>query len=117
MSTTQSERTKQRRRLLKSAAAVPAIFALPAGAQVANSSINACVIRGLHANGLPDSPVTEPDGWVRQNEGTMQNPSYVAQRNDQANNDFVYGASCWNSVQAATGRGPTATPGSNLLIP
>ncbi len=111
MSTTQSERTKQRRRLLKSAAAVPAIFALPAGAQVANSSLNACVDKGFPpGTPVPANPIpaSDTDKWVRSFQSDPVPGNYL---------EFVDGkpvatASCWNSVHPA---GPRADEGSNLI--
>lgn len=113
MSTSQSERTKQRRRLLKGAAAVPAIFALPAGAQVANSSLNACVDKGFPpGTAMPVNPNPLPDQWVRHFQaagpgGTPPAGNYL---------EFVDGkpvatASCWNSVHPS---GPFAN-GDNLI--
>ncbi|EXI89278.1 MAG: hypothetical protein AW11_01601 [Candidatus Accumulibacter regalis] len=116
MSMTESERTKlRRRRLLKSAAAVPAIFVLPAGAEVANSSLNACVARGFPpGTQTPANPIpaTSHDQWVRsfQPAGPNDNPpagNYL---------QFVDGkpvatASCWNSVHPG---GPFAD-GQNLI--
>jgi len=114
MSTTQSERTKQRRRLLKSAAAVPAIFALPAGAQVANSSLNACVDKGLPPpNTILDNPIAGSDQWVRKFQATDQNGNAAPGNYLQ----FVDGkpvatASCWNSVHPGAN-----VPSDTNLIP
>jgi len=113
MSTTQSERTKQRRRLLKSAAAVPAIFALPAGASVANSSLNACIDRGIAANPTPALrlDLDKTDIWVRQSQksGSEGEGNYLAFVDGQP----VAGASCWNSVQASGGQ---MADSNNILI-
>ncbi|WP_374683155.1 hypothetical protein [Accumulibacter sp.] len=112
MSMTESERTKlRRRRLLKSAAAVPAIFVLPAGAQVANSSLNACVARGFPpGTATPANPIQTADQWVRSVDAAS--PGHPAGNYLQ----FVDGkpvatASCWNSVHPG---GPFAD-GQNLI--
>ncbi len=119
MSTTPSERTQQRRRLLKAAASAPAIFVLPTGVALANSSLNACIQRGIDH---PPSPYpTEPaqinstvtDEWVRRQSIASDNTTiiYIAEPN-QIDGRFVAGASCWNSVHPS---GPAANPMTNLI--
>lgn len=113
MSTTQSERIKQRRRLLKSAAAAPAIFVLPTGAAIANSSLSGCVTKGINNNPAPAQTTNAPDGWVRvRNTVTPPNPQTYDLVPNNVDGRFVYGASCWNSVHPG---GPMAD--QNNLIP
>ncbi|MBE2259250.1 MAG: hypothetical protein H6942_14890 [Candidatus Accumulibacter sp.] len=116
MSTTQSERTRQRRRLLKNAAAVPAIFVLPTGAALANTSANACVEKGLRLNNFQPIPrvTDQPDQWVRQPKAGAQQGDKTTYEIVRLDNDTpVAGASCWNSIHP---HGPKAGAG-NLLIP
>ena len=94
MSSPLSERTKQRRRLLKAAAGIPAIVVLPVGAQTAAGSLT-CVDKGRLEN--PDPPVdivATPDVWVREelSDGTYK---LVI---DQTSQQPVAHGSCWNSI-------------------
>lgn len=119
MSTTPSERTAQRRRLLKSAAAAPAIFVLPVGQALAASSLFACVDRGLEGVNVSSIPAKLPadqtDQWVREFRTTGSTPApdpgnYLVY--DQTTGNPVAYASCWNSVHAS---GPAAESGTNLI--
>lgn len=128
MSETSSERTEQRRKLLKKAAAVPAIFVLPStGRAVAASSVHACVEKGLIANGTTAiPPYLDPAGpkptdeWVREYkpanpnvfpDGTPEG-NYLVYDNTGVQPRPVAHASCWNSVNP---NGPYADPKTNLI--
>jgi len=120
MSTTPSERTQQRRRLLKAAASAPGIFVLPTGVALANSSLNACIQRGIEhpPSPYPTTPEeinsTSTDGWVRRQSTNSEGTTvYIAEPNDPITDGrFVAGASCWNSVHPG---GPAADPNTNLI--
>ncbi|MEF8755779.1 MAG: hypothetical protein V5B60_17935 [Accumulibacter sp.] len=125
MSETSNDRTAQRRKLLKKAAAVPAIFVLPStGRAVSSSSLHACVEKGLLANNNrpipPILPKDQTDQWVREFQAGIPN-----QGGDTVieGNVLVYDitgtaprpvahASCWNSINP---QGPHADPGTNLI--
>lgn len=115
MSATSSERNAQRRKLLKRAAVAPAIFVLPTGTVLANSSINACVDKGLvGVTEPPLNPIPEGewDQWVRQYEVGGSDPgsppgNYLRRIDGKP----VAGASCWNSINP----GELADPGTNLI--
>lgn len=67
MSTSDSDKQKQRRRnILKAATAVPAIFTLPTGAALAQTSLT-CVDKSkvLAAQNPPMGATTAADTWVR----------------------------------------------------
>ena len=115
MSSPLSERTKQRRRLLKAVAGVPAIVVLPAGAQTAASSVT-CVRKGLDANTppRPAETVSATDQWVRQQVPGSNPPEYKLVL-DPDTTSPTYGepvayASCWNSLYS-----PPAASGTNLI--
>ncbi|EXI73660.1 MAG TPA: hypothetical protein PK440_12225 [Candidatus Accumulibacter phosphatis] len=125
MSETSNARTEQRRRLLKKAAAVPAIFVLPStGRAVAGSSLHACVEKGLTANGNnpipPLIPKDQTDQWVRQfqtglpNQGadTVLEGNVLQYDISGAAPRPVAHASCWNSIHPS---GPHADPNTNLI--
>jgi hypothetical protein len=130
MAQTSKERTEQRRRLLKKAAAVPAIFVLPStGRAVAASSLHACVEKGLLANGnepIPYIRTRDPitgeipiDQWVRKFQtGIPQGEDTVLEGNvlqyditGDAPRPVAH-ASCWNSIHP---QGPEAASGTNLI--
>ena len=97
MSSPLSDRTKQRRRLLKAVAGVPAIVVLPAGAQSAAASVT-CITRGVDNNPAPMDPVDAPDIWVREKvTDASGNVSYVLAPDPVDGQPVAY-ASCWNSV-------------------
>ncbi|MCM8622048.1 MAG: hypothetical protein NFW16_10015 [Candidatus Accumulibacter sp.] len=125
MSTTPSERTQQRRRLLKAAASAPAIFTLNAGATgllhnppPAFSSTH-CI---ANSQTLPSPPMETagPDGWVRTKvtklvPGTGQTVvTYELANNGQGH---VYGGTCWNSFYQIAQGTPGSADGDNVLIP
>lgn len=109
MSMTPSERTRQRRRLLKAATGVPVIFVLPTGAALANSSVDACVQRGLDQNPNPGFiPVAgnpypgvsggPPDNyWAWQETAPGSGMWTVKAYGTQP----VAGESCWSSLKAS----------------
>jgi len=125
MSETSSDRTEQRRKLLKKAAAVPSMFFLPStGRAVATSSLHACVEKGLLANGNqpipPILPRDQTDQWVREYQPPVQNPgedavpggNVLVYENTGTAPRPVAHASCWNSVNP---NGPFADSGTNLI--
>ncbi len=118
MSETSSERNEQRRKLLKRAAVAPAIFVLPVGTALANSSSNVCIERGFpEGSPLPTNPlpVTDTDIWVRRFEegnDTGTAPGHYLQYDPETNTPVAY-ASCWNSVNP---NGPRAESVTNLII-
>ena len=113
MSSPLSERTKQRRRLLKAVAGVPAMIVLQAGAQTAASSIT-CVQKGLDSNPSPADTVTATDQWVRQEVPGSNPPEYKLVLDPDTTsptfNQPVAYASCWNSLYS-----PPAASGTNLI--
>lgn len=113
MSSPLSARTKQRRRLLKAAAGIPAIVVLPTGAQAAATSLN-CVARGVANNPAPVDPATAPDIWVREKvtDSTSGEVSYVLAPDPTTGDPVAYG-SCWNSLNVS----PKAGPDNVLIIP
>lgn len=123
MSDTPGEKTEQRRKLLKKAAMVPAVFLLPStGRAQALSSVHACVYRGL-VNGeaakvLPGTDPGNPphDVWVREYRHDPNFPersgSYLVY--DPVTNERVAHHSCWNSIRP---HGERAAGPDNLLIP
>ena len=122
MSETSSERNEQRRKLLKKAAIAPAIFVLPVGTALANSSLNACIYRGVegvNTDTIPNPRVApDPtDQWVRRYSSGDGSSSGIP------GNYLVYDAdtqlpvayaSCWNSCNPG---GEQAAQGTNLLPP
>ncbi|MEF8726785.1 MAG: hypothetical protein V5B34_00960 [Accumulibacter sp.] len=119
MSDTPSQKTEQRRKLLKKAAAAPAILLLPStGRATANSSLHACVDKGLLRYGEPQEkylPGADPqnppyDVWVRQYRAGDKPGSYLVLSDT---NTPVAHASCWNSITPKGG--PQAN--ANNLIP
>ncbi|MCM8611837.1 hypothetical protein [Accumulibacter sp.] len=126
MSETSNDRTEQRRKLLKKAAAVPAIFVLPStGRAVSSSSLHACVERGLQANGSNPIPYIIPkdqnDDWVREYQPAVNNgggPDDVIEGNVLVYENTgtaprpVAHASCWNSINSGV---PYANPDTNLI--
>lgn len=124
MSTTPSERTQQRRRLLKATAAAPAIFTLNAGAaSVPNPppafSSTHCI---ANSQSLPTPPdvTTGPDTWVR-TKVTMVDPNtgetVVTYQLANSGHGPVYGGTCWNSFYQITQGAPGSADGDNVLIP
>ena len=116
MSSSLSERTKQRRRLLKAVAGVPAIVVLPAGAQTAATSLT-CVDKGVANNPLPPTDpatgqyltTTGPDPvWVRER---LPDGTYAIAPDPVSGNPVAY-ASCWNSIVTTPQAGS-----DNVLIP
>ena len=113
MSTTPSERTQQRRRLLKAAAAAPAIFTLNAEARDLAFSTTQCVVRGqaLHTPPAPPTVTDFPDAWVRERitVGGVEKFQIA-----DVGHGPVYGGTCWNSFYQGQGR---QADGNNVLIP
>ena len=125
MSETSNERTEQRRKLLKKAAAVPAIFVLPStGRAVASSSLHACVEKGLIANNNnpipPILPKDQTDQWVRQYQTGIDQGADTTVSGNVLQYDYTTGtvprpvahASCWHSINPT---GPQADPNTNLI--
>lgn len=112
MSTTPSERTQQRRRLLKAAAAAPAIFTLNAGAAPAFNSTQ-CIVRGqaLHTPPAPPPITDAPDAWVRERVTVGGVEKFQIA---EGGHGPVYGGTCWNSFYQGQGR---QADGNNVLIP
>lgn len=127
MSETSSERNEQRRKLLKKAAVAPAIFVLPVGTALANSSLNACILRGV--DGVNVRAITNPlvapdankpiptDQWVRRfspGDGSSSPiPGNYLVYDPDTQLPVAY-ASCWNSCNPG---GEKAAQGTNLLPP
>lgn len=121
MSETSQERTEQRRRLLKKAAVAPAIFVLPTGKALANTSLHACVHKHFAGGQLPPDPLPadQTDEWIRRfDAGRPSGPvdpgktagNYLV-FDDVTNKPVAY-ASCWNSIHPT---GPLADPTTNLI--
>ena len=124
MSETSSERNEQRRKLLKKAAVAPAIFVLPVGTALANSSLNACIYRGVDGVNIGESinPHVAPDAnspipldkWVRRyspGDGSSPIPGNYLVYDPDTQLPVAY-ASCWNSCNP---NGERAEQGTNLL--
>ncbi len=121
MSTTPSERTQQRRRLLKAAASAPAILTLNAGAApVPNAFSSTHCIANSQALPNPAIETTGPDPWVRRRVTTVVgDPPQEVVTYQLANNGegHVYGGTCWNSFYQLTPGTPGSADGENVLIP
>ncbi|MEF8712949.1 MAG: hypothetical protein V5B39_05130 [Accumulibacter sp.] len=121
MSTTPSERTQQRRRLLKAAASAPAILTLNAGAAPVLNAFSSthCI---ANSQALP-SPIIEtpgPDTWVRTKVTTVVgDPPQEVVTYQLANGGHgpVYGGTCWNSFYQITPGTSGSADGDNVLIP
>lgn len=103
MSTSDSDKQKQRRRnILKAATAVPAIFTLPTGAALAQTSLT-CVDKSkvLASQNPPMGATTAADTWVR-----YSVEKYKIQLN---NNSKVYGFTLNNQWYAVTGEANAIT--------
>jgi len=120
MSTTPSERTQQRRRLLKAAAAAPAIFTLNVGTAHAFSSTQ-CIDRGQALHPAPPDPTPAPDSWVRKRVTTVDPGTGATvvtyQIADGGGQGPVYGGTCWNSFYQVTPGASGSADGNNVLIP
>lgn len=121
MSTTPSERTQQRRRLLKAAASAPAILTLNAGAApVLNAFSSTHCIANSQALPSPLIETPDPDPWVRTRVTTADpntGETVVTYQLANGGHGPVYGGTCWNSFYQFTPGSSGSADGDNVLIP
>lgn len=120
MSTTPSERTQQRRRLLKAAASAPAIFTLNAGAAPPGAFSSTHCIANSQALPSPLIETPDPDPWVRTRVTTADpntGETVVTYQLANGGHGPVYGGTCWNSFYQFTPGSSGSADGDNVLIP
>ncbi|MDX9700932.1 MAG: hypothetical protein RBT55_15265 [Rhodocyclaceae bacterium] len=103
MSLSDIDRVKQRRRLLKTVIGAPAIFTLPSGMALANSSSGACLQDGSSVVNVTDEEAffESMGGSVADGATVTLPPAAGFDGGDyvyDASNDRLVSASCWNSV-------------------